>query len=158
MTDKRKRACKSYNPSCLQRSWLLAKVKATPNESFLLQEKTKCQQKVIGFDCIIPLPAFSKRFSHNGFTFEKNFEVILGGMNSVNTRTICKMPCFEKICLNIKTRDGIDILESLLRSKRGEPNEEGKIDLERFLVFNPFFICSLKLRSPCSNQVRKEAF
>jgi len=79
--------------------------------------------EVIEFDCIIPLQAFSKMCRQNGLTFEKNFKVIIRRMNSRNTRTICKMPCFKKICLNIKTRDGMDILEFLLGSKRGEPKE-----------------------------------
>jgi len=94
--------------------------------------------EIIKFDGIIPLPALSKMCSQNRFTFEKNFYVILWRMNGGNAITICKMPSFEKVCLNINTRNGIDILDALFGSKREKPKKERKINLEVFHVFDPF--------------------
>ena len=69
--------------------------------------------KIIKFGSIIPLPAFAKRCSQNGFTFEDNFDIILRRMNRGNSRTILKMPDFKKISLDIETRNGVNILDTL---------------------------------------------
>ena len=94
--------------------------------------------KIIKFDSIIPLLAFAKRCSQNGFIFKDNFDIILRRMNRGNTRTILKMPDFEKICLNIDTGNSINILYTLFGSKRRESNKERKVDLETLHVTDQF--------------------
>ena len=48
------------------------------------------------------------------------------------------MPDFEKTCLNIKAKDGIDILQAVPASKCRELDNEGNIHFNTFYIFNPF--------------------